>query len=235
MHGWSHTLRYVTTFDSEPALPTTQVAAPNCDAVAATRAPRTQTVGTSMLDQKSRDLLVVSTQLVEAACRAREGDSNRARAHIARAVALLDGHPGWGAARQTSKGSRQYLRGSFAAWQSRRLAAHIDANLAGKIVIKDLAASLNLSVGHFCRAFKCTFGVTARIWITRRRIELAQGLMLTTGAPLSEIALSCGMSDQSHFTRLFRRMVGETPSSWRQTRCGAVEERVTELEYASED
>jgi len=52
--------------------------------------------------------------------------------------------------------------------------------------------------------------------------------MLTTGAPLSEIALSCGMGDQSNFTRAFRRIVGETPSSWRRTRCGATEERVTD-------
>jgi AraC-like DNA-binding protein len=49
--------------------------------------------------------------------------------------------------------------------------------------------------------------------------------MLTTGASLSEIALSCGMSDQSHFTRSFRRIVGETPSSWRQTRHGAIDWR----------
>ena len=55
--------------------------------------------------------------------------------------------------------------------------------------------------------------------------------MLTTSAPLSEITLSCDMGDQSNFTRLFRRIVGETPSSWRQTRHGAIEERVTELAY----
>jgi hypothetical protein len=55
------------------------------------------------------------------------------------------------------------------------------------------------------------------------------------GAPLSEIALSCGMSDQSNFTRSFRRIVGETPSSWRRTRCGAIEERVTDLAYAPAD
>jgi AraC-like DNA-binding protein len=133
---------------------------------------------------------------------------------------------------QTSdRGPRQIARGGFAAWQSRRLAARVDANLSGKIVIKDLAASLDMSVGHFCRAFKRTFGMPACIWIRHRRIELAQGLMLTTGASLSEIALNCGMSDQSHFTRSFRRIVGETPSSWRQTRHGAIEDRVTELTY----
>jgi len=178
----------------------------------------------------SRDLSVVSAQLVEAACRAMEGDSHGTRAHIARAVALLDGYPGPRVTSQNSdRGPRQIPRGGFAAWQSRRLAAYVDANLAGKIVIKDLAATLHVSVGHFCRAFKQTFGVPARVWIRQRRVEFAQGLMLTTGASLSEIALSCGMSDQSHFTRSFRRIVGETPSSWRQTRHDAIEERVAEL------
>jgi AraC family transcriptional regulator len=184
-----------------------------------------------MLEQNSRDLSVVTAQLIEAACRARDGDSQGTRAHIARAVALLDAHPAPGIGRTGDRGTGQIPHGGFAAWQSRRLAAHVDANLAGKIVIKDLAASLHLSVGYFCRTFKRTFGMPARIWIRRRRIELAQGLMLTTGASLSEIALSCGMSDQSHFTRTFRRIVGESPSTWRQTRHGAIEERVTELAY----
>jgi AraC-like DNA-binding protein len=148
-------------------------------------------------------------------------------------VSLLDGNAGPGAIGQPSyRRAKPIPRGGFAAWQSRRLAAHVDANLTGKLIIKDLAASLGLSVGHFCRAFKRTFGMSARIWIRHRRIEFAQGLMLTTGASLSEIALGCGMSDQSHFTRTFRRIVGETPSSWRQARNGAIEERVTELAYA---
>jgi AraC family transcriptional regulator len=174
--------------------------------------------------QSTHDLLAVTAQLVEAACRARSGDSDGTRAHIARALALLDQHPASRmAANNRDRPPEQIPRGSFAAWQSRRLAALVDANLAGKIVVKDLAASLDISVGHFCRAFKRTFGMSARIWIRRRRIELAQGLMLTTGASLTDIALTCGMSDQSHFTRSFRRIVGETPSSWRQTRHGAID------------
>jgi AraC family transcriptional regulator len=178
------------------------------------------------------DLLIVTAELIEAACRAKDGDSHGTRAHIARAVALLDGHPGPEITGHTNaRGPPQIQRGGFAMWQSRRLAAHVNANIAGKIVIKDLAASLDISVGHFCRAFKRTFGMPARIWIRHRRIELAQGLMLTTGASLSEIALSCGMSDQSHFTRSFRRFIGESPSSWRQSRRGAVEERITERAY----
>jgi hypothetical protein len=143
---------------------------PRCGAVAHTAGVTTfdtATVKPSLLEQSSRDLLVVTAQLIEAACRAKDGDSDGTRAHIARAVALLDGRPGLKVTRQTrDRGSRQIPRGGFAAWQSRRLAAHVDANLAGRIVIKDL-----------------------------------------------------------------RRIVGETPSSWRQTRHGAIEERVTELAY----
>ena len=182
--------------------------------------------------QNAPDLLLVSAQLIEAACLAREGDGDGTRAYIARAITLLDGRSDPKIASQSSgRGPGQIPRGGFAAWRSRRLTAHVDANLSGKIVIKDLAASLDMSVGHFCRAFKRTFGMPACIWIRQRRIELAQGLMVTTGASLSEIALCCGMSDQSHFTRSFRRIVGETPSSWRQTRHGVIEGQATELAY----
>jgi AraC family transcriptional regulator len=40
--------------------------------------------------------------------------------------------------------------------------------------------------------------------------------MLTTEDPLSQIALACGMADQAHLSKLFRRGVGETPSAWRR-------------------
>jgi AraC family transcriptional regulator len=51
---------------------------------------------------------------------------------------------------------------------------------------------------------------------------VAQGLMLTTSEPLSSIAVKCGMCDQPHFTRSFRRIVGETPYMWRRTRRGSL-------------
>jgi AraC family transcriptional regulator len=250
--GWGMSRRWVIkhtggviTLDSEPTPTLTHSSAPiaeyaadalsyqNAHRFKRSRPCRTATVHASMSGQSSRDLAVVAAQLIEAACRARDGDSDRTREHIARAVALLDELPGTKTFVQTiEQVARRIPRGGFARWQSRRLAALVDANLSGKIVIKDLAASLDISVGHFCRAFKRTFGMSAGIWIRNRRIELAQGLMLTTDASLSEIALSCGMNDQSHFTRTFRRIAGETPSAWRQTRHGAIEERITELAFS---
>jgi len=57
-------------------------------------------------------------------------------------------------------------------------------------------------------------------YITLKRIEMAQSLMLTTGEPLSWISIACGMADQAHLSRWFRRIVGEAPSQWRTSRRG---------------
>jgi AraC-like DNA-binding protein len=166
----------------------------------------------------------VAAQLVDAACHAWNGDRETVKARISHALSLLGNefghavpvpHPGPGAAGRV-------FRGGFASWQARRLLAHIDGNLGGRILLEDLARLADLSNGHFCRAFKQTFGVSAHAYIMRRRIEFAQGAMLKTQLPLSEIALSCGLSDQSHFTRTFRRIVGETPNAWRRARRDAL-------------
>jgi AraC-like DNA-binding protein len=173
------------------------------------------------------DLSVVAAQLVEAACKARDGDREAARAHIARAVALLRGNPSSGSSvtHVLPGGERHNARGGLAAWQARRLMAHIEANVDRRIHVRELAELLGLSASHFCRAFKCTFGASPHTYVLRRRIEVAQGLMLTTAEPLSSIALRCGMCDQPHFTRSFYRIVGETPYSWRRSRLDTLEDR----------
>lgn len=170
------------------------------------------------------ELSVVAAQLVEAACRARDGDHEATKAHIAHAVRLLQGVPTFGpsAAAQLSMGTRQVSRAGLPAWQSRRIVAHVEANLSRMIRVHELARIADLSPSHFCRAFKSTFGASPRAYVLRRRIEFAQGLMLTTRESLSSIALSCGMCDQAHFTRSFRRIAGETPRSWRRARRGAI-------------
>jgi AraC-like DNA-binding protein len=185
-------------------------------------------------DNGLSNISVVVARLIEAACSARDGDYELAEAHIARALALLHGRPGpMPVSPPAREPSTRIAHTSLPSWQARRLTAHIDAHLADRIRIENLAKLLGLSVGHFCRAFKSTFGVSAHDYLTRRRIEVAQGLMLTTGEPLGAIALSCGMSDQSHFSRWFRRIVGETPHQWRRTRRGAFEDQATERTYAS--
>ena len=178
-----------------------------------------------MCEATSNELSVVAAQLVEAACRACDGDREAAQAHIAHAVAILHGRPSFGPSvtRALSMVQRPVARGGLTAWQARRLIAHVDANFARRIRVVELAELLGLSKGHFARTFKRAFGVSPHAYVLRRRIEVAQGLMLTTCEPLSSIALTCGMCDQSHLTHTFHRIVGETPDSWRRTRRSALE------------
>src|SRR5690349_7037204 len=105
---------------------------------------------------------------------------------------------------------------SFLRWQSRRVVEFVEARIDARLTVAEVAASINLSSSHFCREFKRTFGATVHAYVMRRRIEMAQHLMLTTAESLSEIALRCGLSDQSHLTRWHRRVAGATPNAWRR-------------------
>jgi len=167
------------------------------------------------------DWSVVVAQLVEAAHRARDGDREATSAHIAHAIAHLGGIPSLGASGPrlpSNVETRSIARGALPAWKMRKIIAHVEANLSRRIFIQELARLVGLSASHFCRAFKCTFGASPRDYMLRRRVEMAQGLMLATPEPLSSIAVRCGMCDQSHLTRVFHRIVGETPYAWRRTR-----------------
>lgn len=106
--------------------------------------------------------------------------------------------------------------GGLASWQLRRVTAHIDARLGRHLVTEELALVTSLSPGHFCRAFKASMGETPHAYVIRQRIRRAQMLMLETGNSLSQIASACGLTDQAHLTRLFKRLVGTTPFLWRR-------------------
>jgi AraC-like DNA-binding protein len=106
----------------------------------------------------------------------------------------------------------------LAPWQIRRVLTHVNSNLDTTIRNKDLAAVARLCESHFNVAFRKSVGQSPHEYIIRRRMERAQGLMLSTDKALSEIAAECGLADQPHFTRLFRRVVGESPAAWRRAR-----------------
>ena len=107
-------------------------------------------------------------------------------------------------------------RGGLAPWQKRKVDRFLKEHLERPVQLSELAEQVLLSVSHFCRAFKETFGDTPHAYIVGLRLELAQELMLATEDPLSQIALACGLSDQAHLSKLFRRVMGETPNAWRR-------------------
>jgi AraC family transcriptional regulator len=107
-------------------------------------------------------------------------------------------------------------RGGLAPWQKRKVDRYLKQNLDRQVRVNTVAGHVALSVSYFSRAFKKSFGVTPHMHMLRLRLKLAQQLMLTTEEPLSQIALACGLADQAHLSKLFRRLVGDTPGAWRR-------------------
>jgi AraC family transcriptional regulator len=109
-------------------------------------------------------------------------------------------------------------RGGLAPWQKRKIQSYIENQLEEPILIKELARLVLLSASHFSRTFKESFGESAHAYIVRARVARARRLMMTTSESLNQIALACGLVDQSHLCRTFRRATGVTPGAWRRSR-----------------
>lgn len=155
-----------------------------------------------------------AVRLLGEAGRALRNNLDVAGACIAKAAALLQVESDL-ADRSTGTSSGPYRR-RLAPWQVTRVVRFIDANLSTKIGVRDFAAVARLSSCHFARAFRATVDEAPYAYLIRRRIERAQELILATSKSLAEIALDCGMGDQAHMTRHFRRLAGVSPGAWRR-------------------
>ena len=110
--------------------------------------------------------------------------------------------------------------GGLSRAQCRLVTQYVDENLDGSILLADLAGVAKLSVFHFMRKFRAEFGCPPHAYVMLRRIELAKRRLARRDVPLKVVAASCGFSDQSHMTRLFRRILGTTPAEYRNSITG---------------
>ncbi len=110
------------------------------------------------------------------------------------------------------------VRGGLAPWQLRRVNEFIEANLNGGPSIAQLARECGLSARYFARAFKQSSGVPPHQWLMQKRVARAKELLQKTGWSLTDVASACGFVDQSHFTRVFSRLEGDSPGRWRRER-----------------
>jgi transcriptional regulator GlxA family with amidase domain len=111
-------------------------------------------------------------------------------------------------------------------WQVKRVVDFIEANMHQPVHTGDLAALVNFSKCYFSILFRRAIGESPLAYVRRRRIERAQKMMLASDMPLCEVALACGLADQPHLSRLFRRLVGSTPGVWRRAQRAASIEAV---------
>jgi AraC family transcriptional regulator len=110
----------------------------------------------------------------------------------------------------------ELVRGGLASWQVKRACEKLESDLGGKISLQQIAADFELSVSHFSRAFRVSTGLPPHQWLLRQRVNTAKQLMSVRDLSLSEIAISAGFANQSHFTRVFSSVVGVSPAAWRR-------------------
>lgn len=97
-----------------------------------------------------------------------------------------------------------------------RVRRYVMDRLDRQIPIGDLASELGMSRFWFLKSFKRVTGTTPYQFVLDVKVEAARPLLLHTTRSLSNIALSLGFSDQSHFSRVFKRSTGVSPGQFRR-------------------
>jgi AraC family transcriptional regulator len=114
----------------------------------------------------------------------------------------------------------EFARGRLAPWQARRTMGYLIANLSGDISLASMASQCGLSVSHFARAFRQSFGMPPHRWLMGQRLDAVKTLLLHSRLTLAEIAGKCGFVDQPALNRSFKRVVGQSPGEWRRSKKG---------------
>ena len=96
-----------------------------------------------------------------------------------------------------------------------RTKERMDADAAAPMTLAGLAAEAGVHPVHLATTFRRCFGRTVATYARQLRVELACRELLGTDAPLADIALAAGFSDQSHFGRRFKQAIGVTPATYR--------------------
>jgi AraC family transcriptional regulator len=119
---------------------------------------------------------------------------------------------------RTRSGAAEPLRGGLPARQQKRLTEFIDEHLAEEISLATLAGLVDLSLYHFARAFKQSFGVPPHRYHIERRLDRARSLLRRSALSVTQIGNQIGFRETSSFSRAYRKFAGITPSKYRRHR-----------------
>ena len=101
-------------------------------------------------------------------------------------------------------------------WRLQRVREHVQQHLGQTITLSDMAAAARLSPMHFAAQFRMATGQRPHNYLLTCRIDRAKTLLATTDRVLIDITLEVGFCTQAHFTTVFKRFAGTTPSLWRR-------------------
>jgi AraC-like DNA-binding protein len=97
----------------------------------------------------------------------------------------------------------------------RRARDHMDRRYLAELDLDQLARVAGVSKFHFARSFEATYGETPMRYLTRRRIERAQDLLRAANLTVTEVCMLVGFSSLGSFSTRFTKLVGETPTAYR--------------------
>jgi AraC-like DNA-binding protein/ligand-binding sensor protein len=92
------------------------------------------------------------------------------------------------------------------------IAEHQDEELS----LRQVAGAVNTSAFYFCKMFKQATGLTFTDYLARVRVEKVKNLLINPHKRISEAAYEAGFQSLSQFNRVFRKIVGESPTIWRE-------------------
>jgi AraC family transcriptional regulator len=105
---------------------------------------------------------------------------------------------------------------ALARWQIRRVIERVTSDLSVSPSLEELAALVDMSQFHFCRAFKKALGQSPIQYLIAQRIEKATQLLSQTSLPIADVGAQVGYADAAYFSRLYRNKTGLLPSSMRR-------------------
>ena len=108
-------------------------------------------------------------------------------------------------------------RDAATAWLARAREI-LDADPAREVSLAAIAGEVGVAPVRLARAFRRAYGESPGEYLRRRRIHEACARLRDPAISLAELASTLGFADQSHFTRVFRKLMGVTPGAWRRQR-----------------
>lgn len=111
--------------------------------------------------------------------------------------------------------SMESYRGGLSRSNLNRVREYIDSHLGDRLELGELAIVAGLNLFHFARAFRQSTGVTPHQYVLHQRIEQAKQMLRDPRSTVLEASARTGFVDQSHFSKVFRRVVGVSPSEFR--------------------
>lgn len=98
-----------------------------------------------------------------------------------------------------------------------KVLTYVDTNLCADLSLKAFSEYLSVNASYLSTLFKKEMGISLTDYVNQKRILHAQRLLVSTDLPIKTVATQCGIPDVYYFSRIFKKISGITPKSFRET------------------